>query len=503
MMMKRIFALVTLLAAFAAGSRAVTPEELEQARTHAAIVYLRIANPGSDYLDKVSVGSRSALRAKLRNDKDRDNLELFNRKLPSTSGYESWDKEKLSDYAQKAVSAPGNYQSTGFARSQVKKRISAMAVKAPSGTARPADDTQARQPEEQPAEEPVAVQAPADSVPAAVLPDAMDTRQAEADSALSAAEDSLMAQQPQQQEVASSGSNTVYIVILCILVALVVVLVVYAARYFSRQEKEKRGEERFVIGGEERPASRGEERSVSGRPDPLSAPATPSRPPERREDRDTPPRSRVAPQLEPDDNPPRVIESLRAENRELRRACEEYKYHINYLKSEKEKADADRARTGATTALGPQAHAEEHAPVVTLNDRYTQRREQQHPGIGQAGPARHAETQPAPRPGQRIIYLGRANREGMFVRAERSLNPQHSLFRLQTTDNVSGTYTVADDPEVASRVLANPDLLMAVSCELKDTDTYGKESVDTVTPGTAIFEGGRWRVLRPALIRFI
>lgn len=495
MMMKRIFALVTLLAAFAAGSRAVTPEELEQARTHAAIVYLRNANPGSDYLDKVSVGSRSALRAKLRNDKDRDNLELFNRKLPSTSGYESWDKEKLSDYAQKAVSAPGNYQSTGFARSQVKKRISAMAVKAPSGTARPADDTQARQPEEQPAEEPVAVQAPADSVPAAVLPDAMDTRQAEADSALSAAEDSLMAQQPQQQEVASSGSNTVYIVILCILVALVVVLVVYAARYFSRQEKEKRGEERSV--------SRGEERSVSGRPDPLSAPATPSRPTERREDRDTHRRSRVEPELEPDDNPQRVIESLRAENRELRRACEEYKYHINYLKSEKEKADADRARTGANTALGPQARAEEHAPVVTLNDRYTQRREQQQPGVGQAGPARHAETQPAPRPGQRIIYLGRANREGMFVRAERSLNPQHSLFRLQTTDNVSGTYTVADDPEVASRVLANPDLLMAVSCELEDTDTYGKESVDTVTPGTAIFEGGRWRVLRPALIRFI
>ena len=141
--------------------------------------------------------------------------------------------------------------------------------------------------------------------------------------------------------------------------------------------------------------------------------------------------------------------------------------------------------------------------MVTLNDRYTQHREQQQPGVGQAGPARHAETQPAPRPGQRIIYLGRANREGMFVRAERSLNPQHSLFRLQTTDNVSGTYTVADDPEVASRVLANPDLLMAVSCELEDTDTYGKESVDTVTPGTAIFEGGRWRVLRPALIRFI
>lgn len=491
MMIKRILAFLVLLAACAIGSRAVSPEELEQAKTYAAIVYLRNANPGSDYLDKVSVGSRSALESRLHNDRDRENLKLFNRKLPSTAGYESWDKDKLSEYAQKAVAAPGNYQSTGFARSQVKKRIASMTVKAPQKPARAAEEPQAQKPaEEEPAEEPVAVQAPvADSVPAAVLPDAMATQQAQADSALNAAEDSLMAQQPQQQEVASSGSNAVYIVILCILVVLVVVLVIYAARYFSRQEKEKRGE------------------AVRGDADPLSAPAEPSRPTERSDSRPSR-HPRREPEEQPDDDPQRVIESLRAENQELRRACEEYKYHINYLKSEKEKADAERTRTGAPAvgnpaetdaqAVRPGNPPREQASVVTLNDRYTRQREQ---------PAAESlsalSPQPSAKSGRRVIYLGRANREGMFVRAERNLNPQHSLFRLVTADNVSGTYTVVDDPEVASRVLANPDLLMAVSCELEDTDTYGKESVDTVNAGTAIFEGGRWRVLRPALIRFI
>lgn len=458
--MKRLLAIIALLAAILPASRAVTPEELEQAKTYAAIVYLRNANPGSDYLDKVSVGSRTALKSKLHNDKDRENLELFNRKLPSTSGFESWGKEELSDYAQKAVVAPGNYQSTGYARSMVKSRIAKMSVQAPSKQSKANEEAQ-----QQPTtEEPIAMQMQTtDSIPAATLPDAMDTRQAEAEDALSAAEDSIMNEQPlPQQNASSSGSNTIYIVILIILVVAVVALVIYAARYFTRQEKAKRSES-----ADEETESRSY--------------------------------SRVEPEQEPDQDPQRIIESLRAENRELRHACEEYKYHINYLKSEKEKADTERLRTEnrpSAALTSTAARIEDSAPAETLNDRYTRTREQQTASTAQS-------TAPAQQQAHRIIYLGRANRDGMFVRAERNLNPQHSLFRLKTIDNVTGSYTVVDDPEVAARVLANPDLLMAVSCELEDPDTYGKESVDTVNPGTAIFEGGRWRVLRPALIRFI
>ena len=146
---------------------------------------------------------------------------------------------------------------------------------------------------------------------------------------------------------------------------------------------------------------------------------------------------------------------------------------------------------------------EYRTPAPTINDRYADSRATQTNPVAAAAPTTVSGRVSASAKGSRVIYLGRANREGMFVRAERSLNPQHSVFRLETSDNVSGIYTVVEDPEVEARILANPDLLLAGSCELEDPDTYGKEAVATENPGTAIFEGGRWRVLRPALVRFV
>ena len=227
--MKNICALIAVLALFIplATVRAVTPDELEQAQTYAALVYLRNANAGSDYIDDINVSTRAAIKGKLRNDKDKENLQLFNRKLPSASGYEAWGKDELVAYAAKAVVAPGNYSSTGFAQSQVRKRVKGMKLKTPA-EAEPTEETT-----EETAEEP----AP-DTVNTNTLPNAMMTQQAQADSSLQLAEDSIM-QQEAAAEGENSGSSTVYIVILCILVVLVVVLVIYAARYFKRQDAEK------------------------------------------------------------------------------------------------------------------------------------------------------------------------------------------------------------------------------------------------------------------------
>ena len=227
--MKNICALIAVLALFIplATVRAVTPDELEQAQTYAALVYLRNANAGSDYIDDINVSTRAAIKGKLRNDKDKENLQLFNRKLPSASGYEAWGKDELVAYAAKAVVAPGNYSSTGFAQSQVRKRVKGMKLKTPA-EAEPTEETT-----EETAEEP----AP-DTVNTNTLPNAMMTQQAQADSSLQVAEDSIM-QQEAAAEGENTGSSTVYIVILCILVVLVVVLVIYAARYFKRQDAEK------------------------------------------------------------------------------------------------------------------------------------------------------------------------------------------------------------------------------------------------------------------------
>lgn len=450
--------------------RAVTPEELEQARTYAAIIYLRNANNGSDYLDEVNVGSRKALETKLRNDKDKANLKLFNSKLPSAAGSDSWGKDELVKYACKAVQAPGNYSSTGYASNQVSKRVRAMKL-----TDKKPKPEEPKPEEPQTAAQPEAQQPDPDTVQTANVPDpfATEAQQPEmvADSAFSAAEDSLMVQEAEIEPQQSSGSSTIYIIILVVLVILVVILVIYAARYFNKQDNKKT------------PARSSANTESAGSEKTRKAYTAPS----------TDKADEIA-QLE------RTIDSLRAENTELRRAIEEYKYHLNYLKAEKEKADSSRLRSEARAATATPA-------PTTINDAFSQRI------AAPTQPQPQAST-PKPMPAaaarltntngtQRIIYLGRANREGMFIRAERNLNPQHSIFKLITTDNQTGSYTIAEDAEIDERILANPEIQLAVSCIIDDPDTYGKETVATLEPGKAIFENGRWRVLSPAHIKFV
>lgn len=494
--MKRFLVLLTVAATaslapcFHAG--AVSPGELEKARTEAAIVYLRNVNPSSDYLNDVDASTRTELAGKLK-DTEKKNLKKFNASLPSASGSESWGKEELIEYAKKAVVAPGGYESTGYASKMVAVRIGRMKIAPPTAAATP-EATAPQQPEEQPTPAPAA-----DSTTTASLPEPFEqgTNIAAAqDSALRAAQDSLTAAEEklQQSKQNEGNSSMFYIIILCVLVLLVIALVVYAARYFNRQNND-------ADRGDSKPARRPDS-DYQPRPQ-EPAPTTPQRP---------------SAQLS-DDERDQVIASLRTENEQLRKTVEEYKYHLNYLKAEREKREQQRLQEQATAARQP--HYPERPAVITpqptlgdryqtpesatLNDRYADNTANRYDTAYNREP-----NTPAPESDSRItgkshrtIYLGRANREGMFIRAERNLNPQHSLFRLSTTDNLTGYFTVAEDEEVGNRILANPELLLAISCDTNGSDTYGKEAVVTVEPGIAVFQGGRWRVKQPALVKFV
>lgn len=103
----------------------------------------------------------------------------------------------------------------------------------------------------------------------------------------------------------------------------------------------------------------------------------------------------------------------------------------------------------------------------------------------------------------RTIYLGRANSKGIFVRADRTLNPGNSVFRLDTTDGYAGSFRVADDPTVWDMALATPRESLAGACVAPELDnTSGKRSIVNDSSGTAVFEGGCWRVLRKAKIHY-
>lgn len=103
----------------------------------------------------------------------------------------------------------------------------------------------------------------------------------------------------------------------------------------------------------------------------------------------------------------------------------------------------------------------------------------------------------------RSIFLGRANAKGIFVRADRTLNVGNSVFLLETADGYTGSFRVADSPAAWELGLSNPREYLETACSGKDLgDTSGYSRIVTETAGTAVFEGGRWSVVRKARIRY-
>lgn len=104
----------------------------------------------------------------------------------------------------------------------------------------------------------------------------------------------------------------------------------------------------------------------------------------------------------------------------------------------------------------------------------------------------------------RTIFLGRANSRGIFVRADRSLNIGNSVFVLDTSDGYTGTFRVADSPAAWSLALSNPKEYLETACTGHDLDnTVNVSRIITETSGTAVFEGGCWKVIRKAKIRYV
>lgn len=112
-----------------------------------------------------------------------------------------------------------------------------------------------------------------------------------------------------------------------------------------------------------------------------------------------------------------------------------------------------------------------------------------------------SNTQPAEMP--KVIYLGRVNKQGLFVRADRNIIADASIFRLDTTDGNVGTFHVVDHPRVVAFAISNPSEFLENGCVALDLDnTAGVSHIITEAAGTAILENGRWKVLRKTRIRY-
>lgn len=119
------------------------------------------------------------------------------------------------------------------------------------------------------------------------------------------------------------------------------------------------------------------------------------------------------------------------------------------------------------------------------------------------GPISSPETNSVSKPTLRSIFLGRANSRGIFIRADRTLNIGNSVFVLETGDGFSGSFKVADSQAAWSLALSNPKEFLETACTGHDLfNTSGVSRIVTESAGTAVFEGGCWKVIRKARIRY-
>lgn len=452
--MRKLTKLIIAVAALAMmpfQASAVTDKEMEEARTIAAKAYLRYANNGSGYLDEVSVKTMSELTSKLKA-KEKENLKAFNSvKVPTD--YASWDKEKLVEYwGGTFFSSPGLSDQGKVAKSSVRRKISAMSVSAPAKAEEPKPAAEA-------AAEVPAPDAAAEAVPADMNPSAAEAQAEQADiladqKAIEAdAEASQNAEQPEQSH------TWVYVLVLVILIAVVIWLVVYAANLMKKQPSEERAES-----------------AGSADINELKEQAHAAITKKNEEIEDL--RRRLQREEEKSASLGKELEIIKLERSRVMT-------QVDQLRDENLRVNNELESLRASAKAAPAR------PRVPREE----------------APARRREAAPEPAREEpqilKVIYLGRANSRGLFVRGDRRISIGNTIYRLDTNDGLVGTFHVVDEPEIVDVALSDPQEYLAGGCTGEDLDdTAGVTRIITESAGTAIFENGYWKVLRKSRIRY-
>lgn len=298
--------------------------------------------------------------------------------------------------------------------------------------------------EEKPAEE--TEPAPTESEPVAptATVEKPDTTQLLADQQ-AVADDAANSQELKKD----NGETWIFTIILIVLIGVVIWLVVFAANIMKRQGQEKSNSDNY----DSDPQPEKPRRRESAAAQPVSMP--------------------VAANNEIERELREQVRLLDEENAQLRRQ----------LRTANEEA------TRLHTEL-------ENARALLANNARQQ---------SQATPARTSEASAAPaRNMPNVVYLGRVNRDGIFVRADRRITPGATIYRLDTRDGLVGTFHVVDEPEIVDFALTNPAEYLGHGCASNEDllDTHGVSRIITDNAGTALFEEGRWKVLRKSRIRY-
>ncbi len=481
-------ALVTAIPSFA-----VSDKEMEQARAIAAKHYLRYANNGSDYLDKLNPTSVSELSKSLRT-KEQENIKSFNA-VAVPNDYASWDKQKLVEYwSNTFFKAPGLKEDGKKCLSILAKNLNKMTVAAPSAASpaeSPAADNKPAEtkPEATPAPQ-EAQQAPANPTPQETTPDASDLAEVDqVDAAVVQAQaDAGLSDEPKRP------SNTGwYIGILVVLVGVVIWLVMYASKSMKETgatlADHKAGEKEI------RDAKRAAKEEQNKMREQYASSLT----------------------------------SKNEEIKQLKSQCEDLERQLSAAKqaavsARRELEAAKQAASASRSELEDakieiaslrQSHSKQKQQVATPAPEPVRSEEKPQPEPQREAPKRAPQQQAAApaskpqvaaRPGglPPVVFLSYVNQKGLFTKASRSLNLESSVYRMDIPDGHRGTFRVVNDAEILDRLIEDPNKWLAGGCVIENPeDADIAAEIVTLQTGEAVFADNTCRVIKKARIKFV
>ncbi len=442
-------AVVTAIPSFA-----VTDKEMEQARAIAAKHYLRYANNGSDYLDKLNPSSVSELSKSLKA-KEQENIKSFNA-VAVPKDYASWDKKKLVEYwGSTFFNSPGLKEDGKKCLGVLVKNLNKISVADPSS--QPKDAAQTKP-------DPDAKDA-ANSNPAAPSPDpTASANEASAQAEPEAAIDQVVAQADADAGLADEqprkSSNTGwYIGILVVLVGVVIWLVMYASKSMKETgatlADHKAGEKEIR---EAKKAAKEEQNKM---------------------------REQYANSLTSKNE---EIKSLKTQVESLEKEIE-----VAQRESEALRRELDAAKKELVALRQAQAPKPQPAP----------QRPQQEQRVAPA--AQKTQTSKPRQDGlPPVVFLSYVNQRGLFVKASRTLNTESSVYRMDIPDGHHGLFRVVNDPDILDRLLENTSQWLEGGCVIENPDDADiAVEIVTLQPGEAVFSENSCRVTKKARIKFV
>lgn len=471
----------------AQNSRAVTDAEMDEARAIAAKFYIRYANNGSGYLDGFTPASMSDLEKKLTNNTDKENLAKF-KSAGLPKDYSSWDKDQLVAYWSNTFftdhsSSLGDAAKNGECKKKIRSAVQNVKVTPPAPAAPAVEPTP-----ETPAVEEAATVPPEETM-------ATEEEIEETVDQIAEAESQLAADQGLPREEENGSGTWVYIMVLAILVVIVIGLVIYASRTMKGQKKDEDDDLDEIPLSDPHlksdssayaPQALPVEEPVAVTDAPLVAPApqTGGQPSPTKLAMQAATGASIAEQTRMREKYAETLAAKSEEIRSLSRQLSDMEMLAAQLKEENRRltAEVDRLRN-LNTPEAPSPRAE--------SLRQEEKREEEVP----RPPKREQDV--------KEVYLGRVNSKGIFVRADRHAVDGQSIYKLTTSNGISGTFALLQNPLIIEQVLDDPGRWLAGGCFAKDIfDTEGREEIITETPGTAAFRDGAWRVEKKSRIRY-